>query len=375
MFKSNLVTEINTRGGTKGWIYLAALMSVIFFLLMGKLSKTADIDADTLTLQAAQIMQEAIEVIREYRGAHGLTIDEGIDPNRTGLVGPEFSPLTTTIGHLDAKRTTTNPNMAGLIVRLLFRAGVTKGDTIAIGSSASFPALMVASMAAAQAMALHPRMIISLGASSFGGTDVDFHLLDMVQLLLEKGVLQVPPVAISLGGDADVGRSYDPVLRARLVSEIHQSSIPLFEEPNLKANVKRRSRYYGINNGKNPIKAFINAGGSYANMGTSSLVLKVKPGLNDDVELPPIEQRGMIHTMSFFSVPVIHLLFIKGLVVENGLPWDPIPLPQPRSLSKTPSGNTVKSPVILLIYFITLLIIIILSTRKKQYLITGKLLD
>jgi hypothetical protein len=30
--------------------------------------------------------------------------------------------------------------------------------------------------------------------------------------------------------------------------------------------------------------------------------------------------------------PCIHLLFVKGLALKYGLPWDPIPLPTPGTL-------------------------------------------
>ncbi len=33
--------------------------------------------------------------------------------------------------------------------------------------------------------------------------------------------------------------------------------------------------------------------------------------------------------MAALNIPVIHLLYIKGLVDRYGLSWDPVPLPQP----------------------------------------------
>ena len=42
-----------------------------------------------------------------------------IDPNRTGLIGPDWSETTTTIGEVQAKRTATNPDLAAAIARIL----------------------------------------------------------------------------------------------------------------------------------------------------------------------------------------------------------------------------------------------------------------
>jgi poly-gamma-glutamate system protein len=77
------------------------------------------------------------------------------------------------------------------------------------------------------------------------------------------------------------------------------------------------------------IAAFINIGGSYANLGTSELALALKPGLNTHMEIPAKPKRGVLFEMAAEGVPCIHLLFIKGLATKYGLPWDPTPLPAP----------------------------------------------
>jgi len=80
-----------------------------------------------------------------------------------------------------------------------------------------------------------------------------------------------------------------------------------------------------------PLKAFVNVGGSFADMGTDGEILKLRPGFNpaSDVFIPPVERRGMIQEMARRGIPVIHLLFVKGLCDRYGLPWDPVPLPVP----------------------------------------------
>jgi poly-gamma-glutamate system protein len=71
------------------------------------------------------------------------------------------------------------------------------------------------------------------------------------------------------------------------------------------------------------ISAFINSGGGEANIGLSNLVLKVKPGLNRELSLPPEKERGVLFEMAHRGVPIIHLLFIKGLVQKYKFPFDP----------------------------------------------------
>jgi len=77
------------------------------------------------------------------------------------------------------------------------------------------------------------------------------------------------------------------------------------------------------------VSAFINAGGSYANLGTSPLALDVEPGLNMGLSLPAEGERGVLFAMAARGVPVIHLLHIRGLSLRYGLPWDPVPLKSP----------------------------------------------
>jgi hypothetical protein len=79
---------------------------------------------------------------------------------------------------------------------------------------------------------------------------------------------------------------------------------------------------------KRRIAAFVNIGGSYADLGTNPLILKLEPGVNKEMTIPAQEEtHGVVFAMAKQHIPVIHLLHIKGLAVRYGLPWDPIPLP------------------------------------------------
>ena len=268
-------------------------------------------------------MERGVGAIARYTEEAGIAVDEALDPNRTGLIGPESSPLFTTLGQLEAKRTTTNPDVAGLMVHLLRRAGVSAGDTIAVGGSASFPALMIATVAAAEAMGVHAVVMLSLGSSAYGATHPEFNLLDLYGRLRGEGVLSTDPAVISLGGEDDVGADFDPAFREGLIQQVRMSEVALLLEPDLRENVAHRMSIY------RRAAAFVNIGGGDANIGTSPLVLNVEPGLNTALALPPEVQRGVLFEMAARGVPVIHLLHIRGLALRYGLAWDPIPLPEP----------------------------------------------
>jgi poly-gamma-glutamate system protein len=277
--------------------------------------------------RAFAITRQASELVKSRRAALGIPADPAADPNGTGLVGPEYSDLMTSAGDLEAKRTTTNPDFAGLIVHLLCEAGVSREDTVAIASSGSFPALMIASLAAVRAMDARPALLLSLGASSYGATSPRLNLLDIHDILRDAGICDIPPAGVSLGGDRDLGLDFDPDVRDVLARRIQSAGIPFLHEPDLGKNVSRRVEIYGVH-AKRRIAAFVNCGGSYASMGTSPLALELRPGLNRNIAaLPEKSQRGVMFEMAARGVPVIHLLHIRGLAQRYGLPWDPRPLP------------------------------------------------
>jgi poly-gamma-glutamate system protein len=43
--------------------------------------------------------------------------------------------------------------------------------------------------------------------------------------------------------------------------------------------------------------------------------------------MPAGPTRGLLFEFAARGVPVIHLLHVRGLAKDNGLPYDPVPLP------------------------------------------------
>jgi len=285
-------------------------------------------------------MEAALGYVAQHCRDEGISFEVGLDPNGTCVVGPEHTELFTSLGQLEAKRTTTTPDMAGLLAHLLSEAGVEEGNYVAIGASGSFPALLVATLTAVEALGAEPVTILSLGASSFGATRPAFHLLDLYGLLEARGFVSAPPSAVSLGGSGDVGAEFDPTFRDGLLRGLLESDVPVLQNPDLRANVVERLAIYGFGTtGREPV-VFVNIGGAEVNLGISPRILDVPAGLvggpvaeesrasGEPVDLPPEHQRGVLFEMAFLGVPVIHLLHLRGLALRYGLPWDPLPLPE-----------------------------------------------
>jgi poly-gamma-glutamate system protein len=310
-------------------ILLVFLISIFFFMITFCVPYRGRSELYEMMIKASENMSTALNAVKNCRIEKGMEINSEFDINQTAIIGKKNSPITTSVGNLKAKRTTANPNFAGFTVKLLHESGVKSGDTIAVEASGSFPGLVLSVFSAAKAMDLKLIFIVSLGASQWGANELDFHLLDMQGCLSDQKIFTQKPAAVSLGGEKDVGEGMDSEGRIQLLRVIRESGVPFVYQSDLKRNVEQKIEIFEQKAGDDEIKAFINIGGSYSGLGVDSEILKVKPGLTNIKNFPIPERRGLVFEMAARGYPVIHLLYISGIVQAYGLPWDPVPLPEP----------------------------------------------
>ena len=129
-------------------ISILAVLSIIGFVIVENTMTFVKQDYFNEKYKAAEITQNAIEYLKEYRMRNVLYVDNINDPNETGIIGQKYTQITTENSSLPIKLSTTNPNFAGLVIQLLKDAGVEEGDNAALCMSGSFPALNIASLAA-----------------------------------------------------------------------------------------------------------------------------------------------------------------------------------------------------------------------------------
>jgi hypothetical protein len=317
-------------------IYAAAALSLAYLGLMTVMPPAAPDPAVLAAMRtASDLMARAEAAVRTCREGRGVPIEPAADPNRTGLIGEETSEITTSAGRLEAKRTTTNPAFAGLVVSLLHEAGVRRGDAVAVG------------------------------ASEWGGNIPGFSWLDMEDCLRRAGLVGVVPIARAVGGEEDVGRDMAPEGRAMLAARIRAEPVPFLEEPDLERNVACRLALYRAAAGDRPIKAFVNIGGSWANLGTDPEILKVEPGLAGRVTIPPPPRRGVLQAMAAAGVPVIHLLNVRGLCERYGLPWDPRPLPAAGPEGPRRPGPSRPAAIALTGLYVLAVVIVLAAGRRR----------
>ena len=317
---------------TSTLVILSAIALVSFVVSIN--STTIDISPSyDMKIKAANLMKESMVQLKNVRMEASVFIDDENDPNETGLVGSPFSLITTDEGDLDAKLTTLDPNFSAGMVELMLRMNLKKGDTVAILLTGSMPGANIAVLTAANAMGLIPIIITSVGASQWGANHTDFTWLDMESILFNKGLINSRSVAASVGGRNDMGRLLSPAGREIIISNIENYNIPLIRKNRLAENIDERLKLLESFNKITNYSAMINVGGGVASLGTSFNSKLLPAGIvnRSDVVNISIRDGGIEGVLAKFAkknVPVLHVLNIKSLTEQLGMPFAPIPIPE-----------------------------------------------
>ena len=270
--------------------------------------------------ESSLLMARCQELLYAEKSRLGLT-DEKLDPLHTGLIGVEFSPLTTSLGHLADKRAAAQPAMADVVADYLIKAGVKKGDWIALNASGSFPGFNLATLCAAETLGIHVQGVFSYGSSMYGGTDAGFTFPVMLDLLNEKGLLSTRFVAVAPGGAWDrmaevLLEDPWPTVRGLMDSRPEVR----IEEKDFVQAIRRRHDIFS--RAPEPVKCFVSCGGPWTSLGLSEEVLNVPHGLVLSFDnIPSGPDRGLIFDFLDSGIPVIHLIFARGICEDYGLPW------------------------------------------------------
>lgn len=274
---------------------------------------------------AATRMQQGEAILLEVIQEEGILIEE-IDLNATGLIGPEWTPLTTTPGLEDAKRTSLDPNFAALLTRYFKDAGLEAGDRLAVGTSGSFPGLVIATLCAATEMGLDTDVIASYGSSMYGATRLEFNVMRIMSILKENGIIDYELLAVSPGGNNDYGESaLWPDSRDTIAAMAAETGVEYIDYNDIEKSIARRLELFGED-----VDCFVNIGGASANSGTSAYTLDFPNGLVlDPPKIPTTPNRGLMYEYAARGIPVVNMLNVRELATDNGIAFDPVPLTQP----------------------------------------------
>ncbi|HZO09898.1 MAG TPA: poly-gamma-glutamate system protein [Myxococcota bacterium] len=308
---------------------LASLIALAMLLASESFKETIVQPHYEEKIEAARLMQRAMEAIQNHRVRKVGPIDLEADPTNSGMLGLSSSVTTTNTGSLEAKRTTLNPNWAAVVVELLSEAGVERGSTIAVGVSGSFPALNLAVFSAAEVLDLEAISIASVGASSWGANVPTLTWLDMERVLADAGILRTRSIAASLGGTRDRAIGMPKLGRKRLRQAIERAAVPYLATETDLDSIERRMALYREQADDRYIQAYVNVGGSLASIGPKTVKRLYQPGLNLRLDPHAVHVDSVMKRFLRDGVPVINLSKIVPLAELYGLPLEPIALPQP----------------------------------------------
>jgi len=324
-------------------------------------------------LAAARLSKQMFAYIRSYQGKR-VTVSH-FDPYATGLIGDQFTPITTSRGDLGAKLSTVNPNIAAAVVDQLKSAGVKSGDYVAIGMTGSYPALNIAVLAACQVLGVVPIIITSVGSSMWGATDPDFTWLDMESYLAEKEVLRFRSTAASIGGRYDNGANITEEGRELILSAIKRNGVRLVYEPTLQSSIDERMRIYrrSLPLGKE-YALYINIGGGVASIGAEENLTVFPFGITRVIPDFNFPVRGVMVRFLTSGVPVLNLSDVPSLIENYKFPRYPFPVPS------VPSGdvffrmryNLPLTAVLLAFYLLLVFVVIRLEIYRIFFFLRKK---
>ncbi len=352
-------------------LFTVTLGFFLFYTLFGNLIFNTSISDKNIILlkQSRDLMNAYLNTVASEKRSRNIEINEELDPNKTGLIGIEYSSITTTLGDLEAKRTSVNPDNAAMICSIFLEEGIKPGDTVAIGASSSFPGLLLATLAACETLDINPVFIVSFGASQYGANEPEFTIVDILKTLENNYGDLFKPAAVSFGGNDDIADDLDEEARQFIRTKINSSGYPLLYEENLSENIMKRMDIYR-KNAKTEIKMFVNIGGAITNTGSSPESLNLKPGLNKEIEnIPQTDERGVLYEFVSNNVPVLHLLYMKGLSIKYGLVWDPIPFKDNSYKNIINLDNSEKQKY--LIFFISYILCLALTGTLGKHFFKG----
>lgn len=319
------------------YILMLALILILGLSLTILLGEREANEYEEAQRNAAERMERIEAFIKESITEKGISL-EAKDLNETGLIGPDFTPLTSTMGEEGAKRSSLNPEFAALMVRYFHDAGLEKGDTVAIGSSGSFPGFLIATLAATEELGLNAKVIASLGSSMYGATRVEYNLFSILEDIERSGEAEFELLGVSCGGEGDRGGGamegflYEgsAILSYEITkAEAERSGAYFIHEDSISQSIEVRKELYGED-----VDIFVNIGGASPNLGTGSYSLDFPPGLvMGGIRIPEGKERGLIFEYLEEGIPVVNLLSVKKICQENSIVFDPVPLPSSSSSS------------------------------------------
>jgi poly-gamma-glutamate system protein len=308
---------------SKKRLYVLALIMLMIFITFGH-------NSSTLTIEEKQ----AIDLVRAMHAslwewvnsppvrARAAQLAEKfdledvppaqVDPGRTGLIGVEWSEITTTLGPLAAKQAAADPIWTAHILRWFDKTGLVHGDKIMILASGSFPGFLVSTLAAAETRGLQTELTVSLGSSTWGANRMEAPWPLLEFHLRQCGHIKTKSRYYTPGGQGETGGNYSTDAMNLLEEASTVAGVPFLKPVNLNEVIHMKSEEIR----KFQPKLLVVIGGSASAAGDSDEI--PPPGLISPAHLEGTG-RGVVRAALSDGVPVLHLLNVRELSRQVGM--------------------------------------------------------
>lgn len=283
-------------------LFLSCALAALWLL-----SRTVSLSPEeTVLREKVRSAEEALSAVRYGKS--------GDDPERLGVIGVEWSPISTTLGSLPSKRTAADPFWSVTLLREMIRMGLRAGDHVAILASGSFPGFVLNALAAAETLGCRVLLAVSLGASQWGANDPACPWPVMEGIFHRGGFLKTRASWYTLGGEGETGGGIGDDGRKILTDAAAKEGIPLLEartyDEILAAKISRLEAFAP--------DLVITAGGSSSIFGVgnehSGNGFLPKDGVAD--------KKSVVGWALSRGIPVFHAVDFRFLAKRMGVPFD-----------------------------------------------------
>lgn len=299
------------------YLILIFIVSVVLFFVL-KFAFTEEIKRDDYQQmrKANLLTQKWFNVICKEKEKRGIKSAVNSKTTYSGMLGSEYTLTTTTLGSLEAKELSCNPDFSALMVRLIHESeAVNPGDTVLVLSSGSFPSLMISTLSAIETLNLKPIIISSLGASMYGANQPEATWIDMENWLKKNCNFSYSSFIVTLGGEGDNGSGLTnegiSLLKKAIARNNETLTIPKSfpDAINLRMDILKNKN----------ISLLINIGGNQTSLGKCNHSYNLQNGLVTSLNTCNHENRGILMRSIELGIPYIHFLGIKDLAIEYGI--------------------------------------------------------
>ncbi len=163
----------------------------------------------------------------------------------------------------------------------------------------------------------------------WGANEPEFNLPDMLSTLREHNVIRTRATAAVLGGGGAIGGSMDADGVAALRRSAARDGVPIVEARPVAALIDALLARINAVAGDARPGAVINVGGALIGLGSCRESYEWPPGLTRRAPSCGDGTPGLAMRLAADGAPVLHIINMRRLALEWGLPFDPIPLPIP----------------------------------------------